>query len=189
MTTAQPGFSLPFVNMLNDRDIDWDNNCNFEGKKVINFRTNKATNHYHMRPIPQSEDTIKAANEALRTLEAVMQPATMEQVAIAFKKLHVTCGKQNRNPEEMKYMFTDYYKDLDKYPIKLIEEACEVYRTLPEGNEFMPTSGRLISLMTEKWNKMLFMKIRINKILGLHNEPESKQNRALSLNEALDKLL
>jgi len=138
-----------------------------------------------MRPIPHGEKAINAAKEALRTLEGIMKPATSEQVAIAFKKLHIACGKQNRNPEEMKLMFTDYYNDLGKYPIKLIEDACEAYRKLPEGNEFMPTSGKLIALMADKWHKMLFMKTRINKILGLHVEPAMKQNKTLSLDEAL----
>lgn len=159
--------------MVNDKDIDWEENCNFdENGKVVNFKTDKVTNHRYMRPIPRGERAVQDAKEAKLTLEAMMTPAIMEQLAIAFKKLHISCGKQNRNPEEMKHMFTDYYNDLRKYPIKLIEGACEVYRKLPEGNEFMPTSGKLIALMEDKWHKMLFLKRRIDKILGDYVEPE-----------------
>ncbi len=189
MITVPQEFSLPFLNMLNDKDIDWEGNYNFENGRVVSFKHDKFTNHFHMRQIPQGEKATNAAKEVLKTLEVIMQSATMEQVALAFKKLYVTCGKQNRSPEEMKYMFTDYYNDLGKYPIKLIEEACEAYRKLPEGNEFMPTSGKLIALMAEKWHKMLFMKTRINKILGLHVEPTIKQNKILSLDEALARLM
>ncbi len=174
--------------MLNNKDIDWDGNCVFEGEKVTGFKNQVATNHWHMRPIPCGERAINDAKEAKKTLEAVMQPITFEQMMVIFKKLYLVVGKQTRTPEEMKYMFNDYYADLKTYPTKLIEEACELYRKLPDDNQFMPTSGRLIALMGAKWAKMNFLKSRIEKILGVYMAPTQKQNRTLSLDEALDKL-
>lgn len=175
--------------MLSNRDIDWNGDCNFVDGKVVSFVTNKSTNHYHMRPIPTKEETVQEAKQAMITLEAIMQPASYEQMAVVFKRLSSHCGKVNKSPEDIKYMFNDYYADLGKYPIKLIEEACEKYRKLPEGNEFMPSSGKLIELMREKLGRMLFLKSRIEKILGTYVEPVQRQNRTLSLDEALDKLI
>lgn len=150
-------------------DIDWDGSCIFENGKVIGFKIARASNHYQMRPIPNSDKAINDARQSKQILESIMRPSTMEQIATVFKRLHIVSGKQNRSAEEMKYMFTDYYADLGKYPIKLIENACAAYRRLPEGNEFMPTSGKLISLMAEEWAKLLFQKSRVDKILNEAN--------------------
>lgn len=175
--------------MLNDKDIDWEGNCIFEGKNVVGFKINLPTNHRHMKPIPYSERALNDAKIALQTLEGIMQPATREQIAIAIKKLSLFFGMSKMSPNESSSFLADYYYDLKKYPIKLIEEACAAYRMLPEGNDFMPRSGKLITLMAEKYSKMQFMKIRINKILGTYIAPEHKQNKETSLSEALDKLM
>lgn len=166
MIIAPQELSSPYKNILNDNDIDWDDNCIFENGKVVGFKKDKASNHRQMRPIPKGERAINESLEAKRYLDSQMQPVTKEQFAVIFKKLHILSGKQNRSPEEMKYMFNDYYADLSKYPAKLIESACAAYRKLPEGNEFMPTSGKLISLMADEWAKLLFQKSRVDKILN-----------------------
>ena len=166
MIISQPGLTRPFLNLLNDRDIDWEDNCIFEKGKVVGFKTDKISNNYHMHPIPSSNFIIDSAKEALKTLHSVMQPASYDQIAIEIKKLSLHCGKTNKSPEEMKYIFLDYCKDLESYPIRLIQDACGKYRKLPEGNNFMPSSGKLISLMEEKLCKMQFYKKRIEKILG-----------------------
>ena len=72
--------------------------------------------------------------------------------------------------------------------MKLIADACEAYRKLPEGNQFMPSSGKIIGLLNDKWWKIKFLKQRIEKILGIYVPPEKKQNRVLSLDEALEAL-
>ncbi len=141
-----------------------------------------------MQPIPQGLKAISEAGIAKASLDKIMRPATYEQMAIAFKKLSLHCGKTNKNEEDIRAMFNDYCIDLKKYPITLINEACEAYRKLPEGNEFMPSSGKLIALMSVKWAKMNFLKSRIEKILGIYVEPAKKQNKVLSFDEALQQL-
>lgn len=173
--------------MLNRTNIDWNGNCIFEGGKVVGFKIANASNNYQMVPIPSNERTIADAKHNMEILKAIMKPATMEQVALIFKRLHTSCGKQNRSPEEMKYMFNDYYADLGKYPPKLIQDACDAYRRLPEGNEFMPQSGKLIALMCADWNYLHFLKSRIEKILGIYVEPLRKQNRTVPLDEAMER--
>ena len=185
MTTLQREFSSRFLGMLNDSDIDWDGNCNFVDKKVISFKIDKATNHYRMRQIPSGLDALNDAKEALKTLQGIMRPSTFDQVAVAIKKLSIHCGKQNRSANEIASMIEDFYHDLKKYPFKLIVEACDKYRALPEDNNFMPSSGQLIALMADKWHGMKRMEIRINKILGLHIQEKPRENKTLSLDEAL----
>lgn len=140
-----------------------------------------------MRPIPTSDRAINEAKEAMLILESALRPATKEQIAVCIKRLSLHCGMQAKAPEDVKYLFLDYCNDLKQYPAQLIESACEKYRKLPEGNSYMPSSGQLIALMQDKHTKMLFMKSRINKILGI-TTPE-KGNTGLSLMEALDKLI
>lgn len=175
--------------MVTNKDIDWDGNCEFENGKVVGFKVDKQTNHYHMRPIPCGEKAVNEAKQASIILDAIMKPATREQVAIAWKKLSLHCGMQGKSTAEINSLVADYYHDLKDYPIKLIEEACEAYRKLPEDNNFMPTTGKLISMMSEKYYKMKFLRTRIDKILGLYIEPSRNQNKTISLNEALAKLL
>ncbi len=188
MTASQRGLTLPFVNLLKDKNIDWEGNCIFENGKVVGFKTKKASNHYHMRPIPTRGKALGEARDASKILDIMMYPATPDQVAIVFKKLSLHCGKQKKTDEENRFLFMDYYADLKKYPATLIEEACEKYRRLPEGNEFMPSSGKLISLIAEKYHKMKFLRTRIDKILGTYVEPKKKKNQTVSLSEALEKL-
>ncbi len=188
MTTGQQGLSSSFANLLNNKDVDWDGNCIFEDGKVTGFKNQVATNHWHMRPIPSGERAMNDAKEAKKILEAVMMPAAREQITLTLKKLSIVCGKANKTPAEISSMLGDYYTDLKNYPIKLIEEACEAYRKLPEDNQFMPTSGKLISLMGGKWAKMQFMKTRIDKILGIYTYQKPKENKMLSLSEVLEQL-
>jgi len=175
--------------MVISKDIDWEGNCEFKNGKVVGFKVDKQTNHYHMRPIPCEEKFINEAKQASITLDAIMKPATREQVAIAWKKLSLHCGVQGKSTSEINSLVADYYHDLKEYPIRLIEEACETYRKLPKDNNFMPTTGKLISLMSEKHYKMKFLRTRIDKILGLYIEPAWEQNKMLSLNDILAKLL
>lgn len=177
------------MNLLNDKDIDWDGNCIFEDGKVVGFKIERASNHKYMMPIPQYDWLVNSAKEASKTLDAIMQNATKEQIITEIKKLSLHCGKVNKMPEETKYMFMDYCKDLESYPIKLISEACDKYRKQAEGNEFMPSSGKLIALMEDKWHKMKFLRQRIDKILGTYAPPQQKQNRVLSVDEALEQLI
>lgn len=189
MTTSAEGFPLPLLKLLSNQEVDWDGVCNFEDGKVVSFKYDLPSNHRQMRPIPQSDKAKQDAKIALSVLEGLMKPATSDQIAIAVKRLSLHCGMQAKAPEDVKSMFLDYCHDLKKYPIKLLEDACAKYRTMPEGNQFMPNSGQLMALMHEKYTKMLFMKIRIDKILGTYVSPEPKQNRVLSLDEALDRLM
>ncbi len=178
---------MPFLNLLNSINIDWEGNCIFENGKVTGFKNNSLTNSYNLKPIPQSEKAINDAKEAMLILEAAMRPATQNEIAICIKRLSLHCGMQAKAPEDVKYMFLDYCNDLKQFPANLIENACEEYRKLPEGNKFMPSSGQLISLINGRFKKMQFMKTRINKILG--NEPEQKENGGVSLLDALNKLV
>ncbi len=186
--TSQEGLSLPFLNLIKNNDVDWDDNCIFENGKVTGFKRDLVTNNYRMRPIPRGDKAINDAKEAAKILDVALRPATPNQIAVAVKKLSLHCGMQAKAPEEVKYMFQDYCNDLGKYPIQLIEDACAQYRQLPEGNNFMPSSGTLISMMNEKYHKMQFLKVRIDKILGTHVEIK-RENRTLSLNEALNQLV
>lgn len=175
--------------MVTNKNIDWSGDCNFENGKVVSFKTNKASNHYHMKPIPSTDKAIEEAKRASVTLEALMRPATCNEIVIAIKKLSLICGKQNRTAKEIDSIISDYYNDLSGYPIRLINEACEAYRKLPDNNNFMPTSGKLIALMETKWHKMKFLKARIDKILGTHEDPLIKKNRSVSLDDALARLM
>lgn len=143
-----------------------------------------------MRPVPKSEAVMRDAMEADKLLEAVMRPATHEQIAIAIKKLALHCGMQAKAPEEVQYMFLDYCHDLAEYPAALIEGACTEYRKLPEGNNFLPSSGKLISLMQPKFSKMKFMRKRVNQILGLNNRKTQgvRENKTVSLMDAINAL-
>lgn len=180
---------MPFVNLLNDKDIDWEGNCIFENGKVVGFKVEKASNHRYMIPIPKDDWLIESAKVASKELDEKERPATPDQIAIELKKLSIHCGKTNKNAEETKYMLMDYCIDLKDYPIKLIAEACQKYRTQAEGNEFMPNAGKLKALMADKWHKMKFLRSRIDKILGVYVKPQEKQNRVLSLDEALEQLI
>lgn len=140
----------------------------------------------HMRPIPNAKFVMNAAAEASKTLDAIMQPASSDQIAIELKKLSLHCGKGKKTEQENKFIYIDYCLDLAEYPIKLIADACETYRKLPEGNSFMPTSGKLISLMALKWTKMKFLRTRINKIL---RKEEIKPISRLSIDQILENFL
>lgn len=152
----------------------------------MGFKTNKASNHRRMLPIPNDEKTIEEAKQAQSVLEIAMRPATSAEIALMFKKLTLHCGKQVKSFEEINSMVSDYYHDLKEYPVKLIEEACEQYRKLPSGNNFMPMSGQLIALMTEKYYKMQFLKARIEKLLGENINPALEPNKKISLRDALE---
>lgn len=178
------------LSLINNRDIDWDGNCVFdEDGKVVEFKTQSSSNHYRMRPVPKTDAVMRDAFEADRLLSSIMQPATGDQIALAIKKLALHCGLQGKAPEEVQYMFLDYCHDLAEYPVVLINEACATYRKLPEGNNFLPSSGKLISLMQGKYSKMKFMRKRINQILGLCSEPvQGRENKTMSLMDALNAL-
>lgn len=173
--------------MISNKNIDWEGNCIFENGKVIGFKRDSAKNNYHMLPVPCDTRTLHDAKEASLLLDATMQPMGKMPFAMMIKRLNLHCGKQIKTPEEVELMMIDYYNDLKSYPAQLLEFACQDYRKLPEGNNFMPSSGQLISLMAEKMAKLNFMRKRIDKILG-KIEPE-KENRGLSLVEALEKIM
>jgi len=175
---------------MKNHNIDWSGNCEFdENGKVTGFKVPSTSNHFGMIPIPNDEKTMQDAREADRVLNSVMQPATKDQIAIAIKKLSLHCGLQAKAPSEVKSMFVDYCYDLRGYPKALIDEACRLYRQMPEGNSFMPSSGKLISLINEKYHKMKFMRSRIDKILGKDKPEPKRENKAISLMDALDDLL
>lgn len=175
---------------MDNKNIDWDENCIFEDEKVTGFKISRASNNYRTLPIPNDDKTLQEARQAAVLLDSVMQPATREQIAIAVKKLALHCGLQAKAPEDVKSMFMDYCIDLKAFPAKLINDACQEYRTMHEGNNFMPSSGKLISLMEVKLRMMKNMRNKIDKILGIRNEPSNlKQNQTISLTEALNKLI
>jgi hypothetical protein len=174
---------------MSNQDIDWDGNCVFdENGKVVDFKIQSAGNHSRMRPIPKMEALIKDAKEADKLLSSIMQPATKEQISIIMKKLALHCGLQNKAPEEVISLISDYCHDLAEYPAALIDEAGTRYRKLPEGNNFMPSSGKLISMISEKHYKMRFMRKRIDQILGKHEEKKERGNKTVSLMDALNAL-
>lgn len=187
MTIGQPVLCSSFLKMLNDKNIDWNGNCEFKDGKVVGFLKDDFRNNYQMRPIPRG---LKASNDALeaqKTLNGMMTPSTRDQVSIALKKLSIHCGKQNKTPQEINSMLADYYNDIGMYPIKLIEDACEQYRKQPENNNFMPNSGQLIAIMADKYHKMKFIRKRIDMILGKEvKEPKKNRNRPVSLMEAIE---
>lgn len=154
---------------------------------MVGFKTELSTNSFRMVPIPKSDKAVNDAKEALKIIDAALTPATPNQIAVAVKKLSLHCGMQNKAPEEVKYMFQDYCNDLGSFPIQLIEDACASYRKLPQGNNFMPSSGQLIAMMAEKQKKLQFLKTRVNKILGV--EVERKENRGVSLMDVLNSLV
>jgi len=175
--------------MLRSKDINWDGNAIFENGRVIGFKQQKPSNNYYMRPIPSSRNAIQDAREGSKVLAGMMRPVTKDQLADTFKRLNIHVGKQKKTPAEINSMTWDYYNDLSQYPIKLIEDACKTYRKAPGGNEFMPKSGKLIELMSAKWHKMKLMKVRIDKILGVHEEKKPRQNIMVSLDDALNGLM
>lgn len=174
---------------MSSQDIDWDGNCVFdENGKVVDFKIQSAGNHSRMRPIPKVEALIKDAKEADKLLSSIMQPATKEQISVIMKKLALHCGLQNKAPNEVASLINDYCYDLAEYPAALIDEAGTRYRKLPEGNNFMPSSGKLISLMQPKFSKMKFMRKRIDQILGKYEEPKRRENKTISLMDAINAL-
>lgn len=171
-------------------NIDWEGVCNFdENGKLESFKSaTSPQNKSWLRPIPKDDKTLQEAKIADLTLKAIMKPATREQVAISIKRLSLHCGMQAKAPEEVKYLFLDYCNDLASYPIKLIEDACKAYRTSAEGNQFMPSSGKLISMIEPEYRKYRKLRIRVDKILGTQEEPKQRQNKTVSLSEALTQL-
>ena len=189
--TSQKELPLALLNLINSKNIDWDGNCVFDDNgKIVEFKTQSTNNHYGLKPIPKSDAAMRDAIEADKLLESIMRPATHEQIAIAIKKLALHCGLQGKAPEEVQYMFIDYCQDLAEYPKSLIDGACAEYRKLPEGNNFLPSSGKLISLMQPKFSKMKFMRKRINQILGLSNEKMqgARENKSVSIMDAINNL-
>lgn len=178
------------LNQITDKNIDWEGHCEFdENGKVVKFKIPNPSNNFRMAPIPMDNKTLHEAKIADLTLKAIMQPATKEQIAICIKRLSLHCGMQAKAPEEVKYLFLDYCNDLAAYPIKLIEDACKGYRTTSEGNQFMPSSGKLISIIEPKYRKFKLLRTRIDKILGTYIASTERQNKTLSLDEALNKLM
>ena len=170
--------------------IDWEGNCHFVNGKVDSFKTASTRNNFGMVPIPNDEEILRDARQAARTLAGVMKPATREQIALSIKRLSLHCGMQAKAPEEVRYMFADYCRDLADYPAAMIEEACAKYRQRPGGNSFLPASGVLIEIMAPKMRKVALLQSRINKILGI--EAPSKKQAApgmASLKGLLDSLL
>jgi len=174
---------------VNNTNIDWDGNCEFDANgKVVRFLRESLSNSYSMRPIPKTEAVMVDARNASKMLDSVMQPVTRDQIVIAIKKLSLHCGMQAKSPEDVKFMMTDYCQDLTEYPVSLINEACETYRKLPDGNSFMPSSGKLISLMSHKYQKMKFLRTRIDKILGKYEATPQRGNKSVSLMDAIESL-
>jgi hypothetical protein len=178
--------------VLGSKSIDWDGVCKFD--EHGNFEgyaspTNPKNNKY-LRPIPSAEKSISEARRTKAILTEALKPPHESEMMVELKKLSLHCGLQNKAPEEVMHMFDDYLEDLKDYPYKLLREACKKYRTLPEGNNFMPSSGKLISLMADKYHKLKFLQSRVDKILGLHLEAEKpRENKGITLNEALNRLL
>lgn len=154
----------------------------------MGFKRDNVNNSFYMRPIPCGEKARGEAKQALMILEGVMRPCTIDQLAVEVKKLTLHCATAGRSEDDNNQFLKDYYSDLKQYPIKLIAEACKKYRLKSEGNNFMPQSGALIQLIQVKYGRMQAMKIRINKILGTHVEPEGNKNRPVSMVEALSEL-
>lgn len=190
MTTLQQELPLPLVNLINNKNIDWNGDCEFdENGEVTGFKRDLPTNSYRLQPIPKSDKLLTDARNAERLLASVMQPATKNQIAIAIKKLSLHCGLQAKAAQEVQSMFTDYCHDLEKYPKLLIDKACTEYRTLPEGNNFMPSSGKLISLMSGQYNKLKFLQLRIDQILGKSEPKKERENKSISIMDALENII
>ena len=180
---------MPLLKQITSRDIDWDGSCEFDGNgKVVKFIKPSSANHFRMLPIPKDDNTINEAKQADLILKGIMKSATKDQIGICIKRLSLHCGMQAKTPEEVKSLFLDYCNDLEIYPIKLIEDACAQYRTMPQGNSFMPSSGQLLTLIDPQYNKMRLLKKRIDKILGVYVRPLARENKTLSLSEALARL-
>ena len=154
----------------------------------MEFLVSSPSNHYGMKPIPKNEDLAKDAGDADKLLASIMQPASKDAIILTLKKLSLHCGMQTKAPEEVQYLLIDYCNDLSQYPRRLIEDACDSYRQLPEGNNFMPSSGKLISLMSNKYHKMKFLRTRIDKILGKHEAVPERGNKSISLMDAINNL-
>jgi len=183
MTTLLPE---RLILLLNNKNIDWDNNCNFNAAgKVSNFKQEALTNSFSMRCVPKGELVTSEAKNALYVLEAIMQTSTRGEFSIIFTRLSNHCGLQNKDPNMFKSMLRDYWQDLGQYPKSLIDKACDKYRRLPSGNNFMPKSGVLINLMDAEFHKMQTMHKRINIILGNVKPRVEKTNKPLSLSDTI----
>ena len=156
---------------------------------MVGFKKPSVHNSFQMVPIPQSEEVLQEANVASERLREAMRPSKVEEVAMVLKRLSLHCGMPPRSPEEVKSMLGDYYHDLGEYPIALLEEAAESLRKMEEGSKYLPSSGKLISMMMPKYRKMQLMRKRIDQILGVYVEPVRKENKMMSLTEALNNLL
>jgi hypothetical protein len=180
-----------FLAVLDSRNIDWEGICKFdENGNFVNYNspTNPKNNRY-LKPIPSGERAMEEARRTKAILEEALKPPHPSLMMVELKKLSLHCGLQNKAPEEVAHMFDDYIEDLQDYPYKLLREACQKYRLLPEGNNFMPSSGKLVALMSDKYHKLKFLERRVNQILGLCEAEKTRENRGLSLNEALERIL
>jgi hypothetical protein len=139
-----------------------------------------------MQPIPKDNDEMI---EEKHKLDQIMRPSTKHEFATLITALGMHCGMQNKNPDVIKSMMRDYWQDMSDYPKYLIEKACSKYRTLPEGNEFMPSSGKLISLVKAEFITLKRMEKRLNIILGneVKKDPSKRENGMVSVDQILEK--
>lgn len=149
--------------------IDWNDDCIFEGNQVVKFKTQKPSNSFSMKPIPQTEKVKHAVLQAYEIYKQISRRPTRDEIAIIWKKLSLHFGGQQRTASEINSLISDYYIDLKSYPVKLIEEACQQYRTMSEGNKYMPGTGCLIALIKRKASNLEFIKSRIDKLLKTNN--------------------
>ena len=174
---------------MGNKNIDWEGNCEFdENGKVSGFKKQSSSNSYSMVPIPNGEKLLEDARDAEKVLASIMQTASGAEIAVAIKKLSLHCGMQAKAPDDVKHMFVDYCQALAEYPKVLIDEACAHYRKLPEGNNFLPSSGKLISLMSSKYHNMKGMQKREDQILGKYQAKQERENKSVSIMDAINNL-
>jgi hypothetical protein len=178
-----------FLEIVASKNIDWNGNCVFENGKVVGFKYQDSSNHFRMIPVPQGNRARNAASQALEAINQALRHSSVTEIALILKKLSTHCAKVNKSPTEVDLIGTDYISDLRKYPAFLITEACESYRLQPSDNQFMPSSGKLISMMTPKYLKLKALKVKAEKILGIYEEPAKRENKPVSLMDALNNVL
>lgn len=178
--------------LLDSQKIDWNGNCLFdENGKIIAFAVESTKNTPNLKPIPKTEAILRDAKEADKLLQSIMQTPSRELMSIIITRLSVSCALQSQTKGAMIQKIENYFEDLRDIPICLIEKACSLYRKLPSGNEFMPTSGRLISLIQTDLNKLKKQRHRIDLILGRVQPPQpyikKAQNAAKMANNLYEK--
>ncbi len=164
--------------LLSSERVDWSGKYAFHEDGEIDFQrtTENGVGSINtlIRPMPSLNDENRAEFERTRAvLLDAMRPPTKLEFGDLITRLSFHCGMQAKDPGAVASMTKDYWNDFGHYPYSLIQNACAKYRRLPEGNNFMPNSGKFIELMSHEYHKLKRMLERAEKLLGISSQEEA----------------